>query len=180
LCDSIEKNLDSTIIKMMAIIYSNDQKYRALDEGVPLIGNLLRQHNLDSVNQVLIAKMIEQKKKYLGADIVGYELQDVAFFVIQHADLPYQEKYLPMVEQAIADRNLYKSCYPLLVDRINMDKGIPQIFGTQLTWNKKRDGWELYKVQSMYKINELRKKYDLEPLGDYLKDCHAVIPNKTK
>jgi hypothetical protein len=183
-CDSIEKRLDSAMIRMMIVIDSNDLKYRASSDGVPWIkGNeekWAKQHILDSTNQMLVAKMIEKKKKYIGLDIVGYELKDIAFFVIQHADLAYQEKYLPLVEQAIKEGNLYRSCYPLLIDRIYMRKGLPQIFGTQLVWNNKREVMELYRVQNLAEVNKLRKDYGLEPLSDYLKDNHAVIPDKVK
>jgi len=183
LCDSIEKTLDSAMIRALIVIDSNDQKYRASEHEPWVTGKeetARKQHMLDSVNQMVIAKMIDKKKKYIGIDLVGFELYYIAFNVILHADLAFEEKYLPMVEKAIKDRNLYRSYYPMLIDKIYMQKGLPQIFGTQLIPNKKRDVMELYKVQNLSEVNKLRKQYDLEPLNDYLKANHAVIPDKTK
>lgn len=183
LCDSIERGLDSAAIKLLVEVRSNDLKYRGSEHEPWITGKeetAKKQHVLDSLNQMVIEKLITKKKRYIGYDIVGYELADVAFMVIQHAPLAYEEKYLPMVEKAIKDKTLYQQCYPLLIDRIYMLKGLPQIFGTQVVWNKKRDCYELYKVQDLAKVPELRKKYGLNTLAEYLRQLHAVIPPSDK
>ncbi|MBS1594589.1 MAG: hypothetical protein JST90_09700 [Bacteroidetes bacterium] len=179
-CDSIHRNMDSTVIRAIVAMDENDGKYRANAADAPWIkGNESKwqqQNLLDSTNQRVLSEIMDRTGQYPGAEVVGPELKKVAFQVIIHADLPYQEKYLPMVNEAIKNGQLGKNSYALLVDRINMRKDQPQQFGTQLVWSAQKNRMELYKVQSFTNIDILRKNYNLPPLAKYLQDNDAAIP----
>ena len=56
-----------------------------------------------------------------------------------------------------------KEQYALMKDRILMDDGKPQIYGTQ--WHNGK----LYKLESPENVNKRRKEMGLEPLEQYLK-----------
>ncbi|HMO39004.1 MAG TPA: hypothetical protein PKC76_15175 [Saprospiraceae bacterium] len=179
LCDSVYSSFDSTLIDILSIIKESDQKYRADQKYSPWIkGNESyweEQAIIDSINILLVNKIL-LRHGYPGRQKVGRELEDVAFMVIQHADIKNQEKHLYIIKNAVEQRQLYKSAYPLLVDRIRMKKHLPQIYGTQLVHNKKRDRLELYKMESLEGIDELRAKYGLSTLRSYLERTGAFMP----
>jgi|GEM_PF-4159872 hypothetical protein len=180
-CDSVYASFDSTLIDILNVMHENDQKIRKERNLSPWIkGNEKhweKQAVLDSVNKVLVEKIIA-RHGYPGRQLVGMELEEVAFLVIQHADVTTQEKYLPLIKQAVDERQLYESNYPLLVDRIRMHRKLPQIYGTQFVYNQKRDRMELYKVENLQQVDELRAKYNIGTLKEALKANDAVIPDE--
>jgi hypothetical protein len=50
--------------------------------------------------------------------------------VIQHADLPMQERYLPMIRKAERDGEILSSNLAIMEDRIAMRHGEKQIYGS--------------------------------------------------
>lgn len=62
---------------------------------------------------------------------MGENYQIAMKIVIQHADLEDQEKYLPIVYQAVKDGELFSSSLKLLIDRVYNKKYGYQIFGSQ-------------------------------------------------
>lgn len=63
----------------------------------------------------------------------GDKAPQYAAFIVQHADLPFQERYLPMMQVAADAGELAQRHVAMLVDRILMRKELPQRYGTQLT-----------------------------------------------
>jgi len=100
-----------------------DQKYRLSD-------NLDRQRLLDIQNTKDIESIIK-KYGYPGRKLVGKKYESVAWAVIQHAELPYQEKYLPLIHKAVLEQQLEEAPFKMLIDRIHWKKTGSQIFGSQ-------------------------------------------------
>ncbi|MBK6526223.1 MAG: hypothetical protein IPG07_12130 [Crocinitomicaceae bacterium] len=59
---------------------------------------------VDSVNCLKVTKILDEHG-WLGATEIGSEGNSTLFLVIQHSDLQVQEKYLPMMRQAVEDGN---------------------------------------------------------------------------
>jgi hypothetical protein len=181
-CDSVDRTFDSVVIRTLDTMNRDDQKFRKSIEDEPWIkGNekkWVEQHLLDSINEEKLAVIIG-RMGYPGKNIVGMQHRDIAFMVIQHAELHYQEKYMSIVERAAKEDQMERSNLPMMIDRINMRRGIPQIYGTQGVWNPKRKVMELYKVQSLKDVNKLRAEYNMEPLRDYLMRNHIEFPIST-
>jgi hypothetical protein len=74
---------------------------------------------------------IIQQYGYPGRNLVGEEYESIAWLVIQHAELSYQEKYLPLIHQAVKDKQLDDVPLKMLIDRIYAKKTQTQIFGSQ-------------------------------------------------
>lgn len=178
-CDSIHARLDSTLIDILSVIKMNDQKYRGDDNFAPWRPGTEayweEQSILDLTNQQLIEKIID-RHGYPGRYKVGLEHEEIAFLVIQHADLKIQEKYARIIKDAVENQQLERRYYALLIDRIRMRRNLPQIYGTQLVHNKKRDRLELYKMESLEGIDQLRAKYGLSTLRSYLEHTGAFMP----
>lgn len=125
------------------------------------------QEALDRRNQDQLDRII---KNYGWPTVkwAGSEGTEGAFFALQHADLNYQKKYLPMVRRAVAQDDLSPSLLALLEDRIRVKEGRKQIYGTQL--NTSADGTQVvFPIEDEENVDARRASVGLGPLSEYLK-----------
>lgn len=148
--DAAEVNLDKPLVAVLDTIYQEDQKYRQQIEGVdkkhgwnsPEMKNLWKVINeKDSINLIRIMKILDERG-WLGADVIGQQGNSTLFLVIQHSDLKIQEKYLPMMREAVAKKNASASSLALLEDRVALRQGKKQIYGSQI--GRKPNGGDFY------------------------------------
>lgn len=88
------------------------------------------------------------------------------FLIIQHAPLPYQQHYLPLVRKSAEAGELPKRSLAMLEDRIAVREGRPQVYGTQVNI---ATGVTLYDVIDPPNLNSRRSSVGLEPICSYLK-----------
>lgn len=122
----------------------------------------------DSLNMARMDEIIEQYG-FPGKSMVGQRGASTVWLVIQHAPLEKQEKYFPMLTQAMEKGELNKADWAYLLDRINMRKGIPQIYGSQLGRDPKTGGWRFHPIEDEANVNARRASVGLGPLEDYAK-----------
>jgi hypothetical protein len=140
-----ENGYDIDLITELEKIGQLDQKYR-----LPSYNPIL-QKPIDAQNIIRIEAIIE-KYGYPGNKLVGNKYESIAWIVIQHAELSYQEKLLPIIHETVLCGELPKAPLQMLIDRIYVKKTNVQIFGSQYG-----AGFADEKT-----INEVKKKYDLE------------------
>jgi hypothetical protein len=118
----------------------------------------------DRINQVRILKLIE-KNGWLFENQVG--LSNEAYFsVFQHAENDFQKKYFNIIEKAYKEGNVKPSNFAIFEDRLLVNAGKKQKYGSQLKNYKKE--WVLYPTENIDSINSIRAKMDLEPIENYL------------
>lgn len=66
-----------------------------------------------------------------GPELVGQEGTNAALLLVQHADNALQKEMLSLVEQAYKKGELAGQSYALLLDRVLVGEGKPQVYGTQ-------------------------------------------------
>ena len=119
----------------------------------------------DKANLKVIRKILD-KRGWLGADVVGGEGNSTLFLVIQHSDLKTQQKYLPMMRDAVQKGNAKASSLALLEDRVALGLGNPQIYGSQI--GRKEDGtYYVIALKDPDNVDNLRASVGLEPLAQY-------------
>lgn len=163
---------DATLAAELEVIYKDDQDLRqgatnsAIESGKKSRWEEI--HRLDSIN-VLKIERIFLKYGYPGKSKVGGSLASTAFLVIQHADLAYQEKYLPLIAEAANKGELDKGSLALLIDRIRMRKGQKQLYGSQVV-DADHDGkWELHPIEDEENVNKRRETMGLGTIEAYAK-----------
>lgn len=123
-------------------------------------------HENDSINLIKIDSIIS-KYGWLGVDKIGEKGNAALFLVIQHSDLKTQEKYLPIMKDAVKKGNANGSELALLIDRIEMFNGRPQVYGSQIQYI---DGkYTIYKIIDEKNVNKRRYEVGLQPLEEYVK-----------
>jgi len=158
-------------------IYISDQKPR---QGVtkiiekygydsPQMDSLNRKiTQTDSINLLKIKQIIDVNG-WLGISEVGEMANQALFLVIQHADLANREKYFPLMEKSVQQKESNSRDLALLEDRILIDKGQKQKYGTQLKIKTgTQNEYELYPIEDERNVDKRRKKVGLEPLRKYL------------
>ncbi|MCH7415461.1 hypothetical protein MM213_18315 [Belliella sp. R4-6] len=148
----VDCNMKSEILNE---VYLSDQKIRREN-------NLIKYAIEDHRNQELIISIIE-KCGMPTLNEINQQQMNAIWLGLQHTENKYRVKYFPLIEKAVKNGDLSKEQYALMKDRILMDAGKPQIYGSQLKNGK------LYKLDAPETVNERRKEIGLEPLEDYLK-----------
>jgi hypothetical protein len=150
----------SAIQKQLAAIYDRDQKTRARGDSTEFV------QYIDSCNQAQAADLIS-KYGWMGRSTIGPVGNYTLFLVIQHAELPMQEKYLPMLQQSVDQGESRTSDLAMLQDRILMRQDKKQIYGSQVVFNQITGDPEFYPIEDEKNVNVRRAKVGLEPLEEY-------------
>ncbi|MBL7806817.1 MAG: hypothetical protein JNN28_03325, partial [Saprospiraceae bacterium] len=114
------------------------------------------------------AEAIIAKYGYPGKTMVG-EYSNVIWLIIQHAPLEKQEHYFPLIDEAAQKGELDKSAWALLVDRIRMYKGQPQIYGSQVVPDPATGKMKFHTIEDEPNVNKRRAEVGLGPLEEYAK-----------
>jgi hypothetical protein len=104
---------------------------------------------------------------WLGVEEIGHKANQALFLVIQHADArpEVQAEYLLMMREAVANGRARPHELAMLEDRVAVNHGRPQIYGSQIGW---KDGKGFVKpIEDEEHVNERRKAVGLEPLERY-------------
>lgn len=120
------------------------------------------------------AKKILEAYGYPGYALVGQESSKHYFLLVQHSDfdLAFQQRVLKIMQREVAHKNASGQQYAYLTDRIAINSGKPQVYGTQVLMS---GNTQVKPCISPAKLNDRRKAVGLEPIEDYLKKCNAVF-----
>jgi hypothetical protein len=125
----IEKDYDWEIFNQLAEIERKDQegrnqtamvevKYGRDSEELEKLEKLWDDINTQDSLNMLAAGIILDERGWLGPDIIGEEGSAILFLVIQHANLEYQLKYLPMMRKAVEKKYADGGSLAMLEDRV--------------------------------------------------------------
>lgn len=170
-----EPSVNQTLIQQLDSIYHDDQHYRQLSDSIgqkfgydskEAQNPFQRVFEKDSVNTIKVSAIID-KFGWLGPCVIGKKGNLTLFLVIQHSDLKTQEKYLPLMKEAVKKGNASGADLALLVDRVEMLNGRPQIYGSQI--QMKEGKMVIYPIFDEKNVDKRRANVGLEPLEVYAK-----------
>lgn len=127
---------------------------------------LKKELNAENLKKI---EVIIKENGYPKLSEVGDHAASVAFLVIQHSDLKVQKKYLPLITEMAEQGEIYKEDWALLLDRVRVNEGKKQVFGSQVHKNPETGIIELYPVEDEKNLNKRRAEIDLMPIEKYLK-----------
>ena len=120
----------------------------------------------DSLNLLRVTAILDSAG-WLSAEEVGDRGNQALFLVLQHADRQpaVQARYLPIMREAVAEGRARPHELAMLEDRVAVNSGHPQIYGSQIGW---KDGKPFMQpIQDEARVNERRAAVGLEPLERY-------------
>jgi hypothetical protein len=168
---------DPELAAVLYEIYASDQgirhEYLALEEthGFPIPDSVLvpfmeRMERVDSENLSRLEEIVAEHG-WPERSTVGLQGAAAAFLVVQHAPLDAQERYLPLLEAAVASGEARPADLALLTDRVLMRKGELQRYGSQLRRNPETGKDEFYPIEDAANVNARRAAVGLEPIEEY-------------
>lgn len=173
---SAEARLNKPLAAQLDSILKNDQKYRQeLGEIEAKYGRNSPEvraqwekiNEKDSLNLLQVRHILDTYG-WLGSDIVGGRGRTALFMVIQHADLTTQLKYLPMIKEAVKKGDASPSSVALLEDRVALDQGKRQIYGSQIRLDPETDTCYVRPLEDPANVDKRRARVGLQPLAEYV------------
>jgi hypothetical protein len=174
--EKAEANLNKPLAAKLDSIYIEDQKYRQQINGIEKKfgweSKEMKDHwkiiNLkDSINLIKV-KTILDKYGWLGADMVGEQGNSTLFLVIQHSDQTTQEKYLPIMREAVKKGKAQGSSLALLEDRVALRQGKKQIFGSQIGRDTETQIYYVSPLEDPDNVDKRRAEVGLGKLAEYV------------
>ncbi len=180
--DKIEANYDKPLQKELLQIFRNDQgirhqyidstkKYGYDNPVVDSLGNVMVMQ--DSIDLQKVTNILDTKG-WVGKDKVGTQANQALFLVIQHADIKTQQKYLPMMREAVKKGNASVSSLALLEDRVALRVGKKQIYGSQIGRNPKTNKNYVLPLEDPDNVDRRRSEVGLDLLSDYVKHWNII------
>jgi tetratricopeptide (TPR) repeat protein len=170
----------------LAEVFVLDQKYRNKFQSVidsfgfnsREMKHLQRKmKKADAKNLKYVSNLID-KFGWISYDSIGVEGSNVLFMVIQHADSITQEKYLPLMQNAVKQNKALANQLAMLEDRVLLRRGLKQIYGTQVFWDDVAKKWLLSPIEDEKDVDKRRAQVGLQPIRDYLKYFGIDYPGK--
>lgn len=174
--EEAEKDLDKPLIAILDTIFQEDQTYRRqigeIEEKYGRDSKEMQDHwklinEKDSINLVKIKKILDERG-WLGPKIIGDRGNTTLFLVIQHSDLETQEKYLPMMRDAVQKGNARASSLALLEDRVALGKGEKQIYGSQIGSDQETGEYYVLPLIDPDNVDKRRSEVGLGTIQDYI------------
>jgi len=132
------------------------------------IDSLWKLKNTLNKNNVLELEKIIKKYGWPKKSVFGAIGSGTAFQIIQHSDIKYQKKYLPKIKELCEINEADWQDFALMLDRILVSEKKPQIYGSQVNYNKLTKRYELFPIEDEKNVDERRIKVGLQPLKDYV------------
>jgi hypothetical protein len=169
-CFGQNKKTNPQLAKLVDSLYQADQhtaKIQPTDSAVAAYQRAIRS------NFPYIKQMLDQHG-YPGYDLLGKESADNYFLLVQHSDfdVPFQKRALKLMKEQIRKQNASGKNFAFLTDRVNINEGKPQIYGTQVLMS---GDTKLKPCKDLKKLDKRRKSVGLEPISEYLEKCNDVF-----
>jgi hypothetical protein len=162
-------------VRDLEAMASSDQLYRGRSTTGELTPDEWKlQSAIDVANMKRLAQIIDTYG-WPGLRFAGAASQ-TAFLVLQHADTASQRKVLPLLRDAVRRSDAMGGHLAMLEDRLLVDEGKPQIYGTQL----KTDPLRFDPIEDEAHVDERRRGIGLEPLAEYAKHFGLTYTPKTQ
>jgi hypothetical protein len=131
-----------------------------------------RTHYSDSVFAVNEQRLsvVFEKYGFPGYDLVGEKGSNDFWLMVQHCDknVPFQEGVLKAMKAELSKRNADPKNFAYLTDRILLNTGRKQIYGTQLTYNTDSCQAIPKPLEDSLNVDKRRAVIGLEPIASYL------------
>lgn len=177
---------DSSLAKELSIILNDDQKVREEIEGLrskyPADTMLLIAENKrlttimkkqDSINLIKVVNILNSVG-WPAPEVVGQKGSNTPFWIIQHAGIDTQVKYLPLVRRAVSDGKVSGENLALLEDRVLLGTGKRQLYGTQIGGNIVTNEFYVMPLNDPDNVDKRRASIGLEPLSQYITDWNIT------
>lgn len=138
----------------------------------------LLRSRFDSINELhyLRIRQIVKIHGFPNFSLVGYSGMQGAWLLIQHQDKypGFQKEALRLLKKELRRNEADSRQYAYLVDRVHINTGKKQIYGTQTRLKPDSSSFEVEPTRAPRKLNKRRKAVGLEPLEEYIQKLNHI------
>ena len=175
----IEINYNQELISLVDSLYIEDQRWRSMvrkfnnkelpDSTITMEFISKNFAKTDSLNTFQVRK-IYQKYGFPNFDLVGEKGSNKFWILIQHQDKfpALQDSILTLMKIEVDRGKASPADYAYLIDRVKVNTGQLQIYGTQMVVNVTSTSYEPKPVIEIEKLDERRKSVGLPPMAEYI------------
>ena len=154
-----------------------DQMYRANymetwqkfgDKSLEMMSLGQKMLKQDQANLKYVSEILD-KYGWISYDTIGFKANQTLFLVIQHSDSTTQEKYLPLLKQAVKENRAFGHDLALLEDRVLIKRGRKQIYGSQIQCDSTGKNCWILPIEDEINVDKRRAEVGLQPLAEYVK-----------
>ena len=122
------------------------------------------------LRHIPVLKTIVSKYGYPTFEKAGSESSSYFFTLIQHsdADIEFQSRMLAILRKQVAKKQVKGSDYAMLYDRVQINNGKEQLYGTQVDYDSTGNVFPK-NLKDKENVNKRRAEFGLTSLEDYLK-----------
>lgn len=152
------------VLQTLMEMRSLDQDYRQ-GNGDPNISLT----TIDSLNRFKLDSLLKIYG-WLGYREVGKSGENATFLIAQHSDRDsvFQRKCLYAMKDALLNGNIYPSNYALLYDRVHVNSGEAQLFGSQVEIDAGTNKFQPKLTYSLEYVNAYRLYFGLSDIESYI------------
>jgi len=121
-----------------------------------------------------IVSSIFKEFGYPGYDLVGKEVSNKYFLLVQHSDfdVQFQQNVLKEMKNQVDKQNASGQSFAYLTDRIELNSGRPQIYGTQIFMS---GNTKIKPCIDTLNLNQRRKSVGLSTIEEYIEKCNDTF-----
>lgn len=130
---------------------------------------------IDGISQKYIESVMEQFG-WIDSKRFGKTVSNHAWLLVQHADHnpEFQAMALKLMEPYLESGGINRSNYAYLFDRVAVNTGMKQRFGTQPDWICVDGEMQLQPLEDPKNVNKRRKKMGMESVEDGLSYMNSI------
>lgn len=147
-----------------------EQRTELVDSIVMLVEE---EERTDSLNRVIVDSLLQNG----WPEGLSEQSNQTIWLIIDHGDVEYQERYLPLIEQQAMRGIISLADYATLSDRVNVRRQRPQRYATQTGYTQ-RDGETftyVYPIEDIAKLDSLRLSVGLDSMHIYLRQVSETL-----
>jgi hypothetical protein len=173
-----EAHLDKPLLRLLDSLVEQDQKWREYsrkyengelgDDTISITSIRRNWKRVDSLNNREVRRIF-QRYGYLNFDRVGEEGSNNFWLLVQHQDAypQFQDSVLAEMKKEVDRKKASAINYAYLLDRVKVNTGQQQVYGTQMRINADFTSWEPNPLIEPEKVNERRKSVGLGTIEEY-------------
>lgn len=181
---------DTALLRLIDSLASEDQKWREVSRELKNSGKVdslqvaqayEMMYRADSLNYLALVKIVE-RHGFPDSDKLGTEGTRNFWLLVQHQDKhpDFQERVLKMMEIAVGRNKASGKDYAYLLDRVLVNAGKLQVYGTQMTLNPARTSFEPKPCIEPEHLDERRASVGLETMEKYIEIMNHVYAGQLK
>lgn len=186
-----EEGLDKKLLASLDSMEALDQKWRHTVTNLRNAGTTMEAQSMvealktliltDSLNYPVLKKIFD-RYGFPNYDIVGTSGSRKFWLLVQHQDKhpEFQEAVLEKMKVEAEKGKASRLDYAYLVDRVKVNTGQLQVYGTQMKVNDSKTSFEPQPVVDPANLDARRASVGLEPIKDYTATMNSMYSGSLK